>query len=111
MSPKGLPGSGAVLKADDMLLSRRNAALGLQSPALTGGNTEQAQLGQNRHGALVLWTTWAESCSHTDTEPDWPRRPGPELKEGLLWTLRSKKTHVNSSHLPREGSVNSLDRK
>lgn len=88
---QGLAGSGRVLKADDMLLSRRNAALGLQSPTLAGGDTEQAQLGQNRHGALALWTMWAESCSHTDAEPDWPRRPGRELKEGLLWTLHSKK--------------------
>lgn len=91
MSPKGLPGPGAVLKADDTLLGRRNAALGLQSPALARGDMEQAPLGQNRHQASALWTMWAESCSHTDAEPDWPRRPGPELKEGLPWTLRSKK--------------------
>lgn len=91
MSPKGFPGPGAVLKADDVLLSRRNAALGLQGPALAEGDTEQAELGQKRNGAEALQTVRAESCGHTDAEPDWPRRRGPELKEGLLWTRRSKK--------------------
>lgn len=91
MSPKGFPGPGAVLMADDVLLSRRNAALGLQGPALAGGDTEQAALGQKRNGAEALRTVRAESCGHMDAEPDWPRRPGPELKEALLWILHSKK--------------------
>ena len=74
-----------------MLLSMRNAALGLQGPEPAEGDREQAELGQKRNGAEALQTMRAESCGHADSEPDWPRRPGPELKEGLLWILHSKK--------------------
>lgn len=88
---QGLPGPGALLKAADVLQNRRNAALGLQGPAPAEGDMEQAELGQKRNGAEALQTLRAESCGHTDAEPDWPRRRGPELKEGLLWIPHSKK--------------------
>lgn len=95
-----------------MLLSMRNAALGLQGPEPAEGDREQAELGQKRNGAEALQTMRAESCGHADSEPDWPRRGAWARAEGRP-ALDSpfKKTCVNSSHLPREHSVNSLDKK